>query len=162
MRDLRAFVQDHPRPLELAYHLTERLFRRLAPWLARLGYHRVGPPLAVLDKLGKRPIFGCQMCGQCTLQSTGMTCPMTCPKLIRNGPCGGVRAGGFCEVYPDRQCIWVQAYQRSQKMRRYGQRMLDHQPPLDWRLAGTSAWINLIAGEHEARLSRRVFSASGT
>ncbi|MBF6309362.1 methylenetetrahydrofolate reductase C-terminal domain-containing protein, partial [Nocardia farcinica] len=35
-------------------------------------------------------IFNCQMCGQCILHSTGMTCPMTCPKKLRNGPCGGV------------------------------------------------------------------------
>ena len=26
------------------------------------------------------------MCGQCVLHSTGMTCPMTCPKTLRNGP----------------------------------------------------------------------------
>ena len=38
------------------------------------------------------------MCGQCVLHSTGMTCPMTCPKTLRNGPCGGVREDGDCEV----------------------------------------------------------------
>nr|WP_245947992.1 methylenetetrahydrofolate reductase C-terminal domain-containing protein [Halomonas montanilacus] len=29
------------------------------------------------------------MCGQCILSSTGMSCPMNCPKSLRNGPCGG-------------------------------------------------------------------------
>src|SRR5256885_1250612 len=36
----------------------------------------------------KGRVFGCQMCGQGVLHSTGLTCPMTCPKTLRNGPCG--------------------------------------------------------------------------
>jgi hypothetical protein len=48
-------------------------------------------PLAVVEKAVKGPVFGCRMCGQCVLHSTGLTCPMTCPKQLRNGPCGGVR-----------------------------------------------------------------------
>ena len=45
-------------------------------------------------------LFDCRMCGQCVLSSTGMSCPMNCPKSLRNGPCGGVRADGNCEVKP--------------------------------------------------------------
>ncbi len=48
----------------------------------------------------KKTLFGCQSCGQCLLHENGMTCPMRCPKNSRNGPCGGVRANGHCEVYP--------------------------------------------------------------
>ena len=33
----------------------------------------------------------CAASASCT--RPGMTCPMTCPKTLRNGPCGGVRAG---------------------------------------------------------------------
>jgi hypothetical protein len=51
-----------------------------------------------LEKLSKGAIFDCRMCGQCVLHNTGMTCPMTCPKSMRNGPCGGVRPDGRCEV----------------------------------------------------------------
>jgi hypothetical protein len=31
-----------------------------------------------VEFLIKKPIFGCNMCGQCVLHSTGMVCPMTC------------------------------------------------------------------------------------
>ncbi len=64
----------------------------------------------------KGRVFGCRMCGQCVLHSTGMTCPMTCPKELRNGPCGGVRPDGGCEVVPEMRCVWLKAYERSRKL----------------------------------------------
>ena len=64
----------------------------------------------------KGRVFGCQMCGQCVLHSTGLSCPMTCPKTLRNGPCGGVRADGSCEVVPEMRCVWVKGYERSRKL----------------------------------------------
>ena len=148
---LRRWIQDHPRPLEVAYRTTERLFRRLGPYFARLGYQRVASAILPLEKVSKRLIFDCRMCGQCILRLTGMTCPMTCPKQLRNGPCGGVRPGGACEVHPDRRCIWTDAYQRSQRMALYGSRILDLQPPVDWRLEGSSAWINMLTGADRHR-----------
>ena len=51
-------------------------------------------PLTLVEAAVKKPVFGCKLCGQCVLHSTGMTCPMTCPKQLRNGPCGGVRPDG--------------------------------------------------------------------
>lgn len=71
-----------------------------------------------------------------------MTCPMTCPKNLRNGPCGGVRTNGHCEVIPKMKCVWVQAWERSKKMKHYGSGILHVQAPLDRRLKGSSAWIN--------------------
>ena len=56
------------------------------------------------------------MCGQCVLSSTGMSCPMNCPKTLRNGPCGGVRANGHCEVKPEMRCVWVEAYRGSERI----------------------------------------------
>ena len=73
-------------------------------------------PLALVEAAVKKPVFGCQMCGQCVLHSTGLTCPMTCPKQLRNGPCGGVRADGNCEVNPDMRCVWLKAYERSERL----------------------------------------------
>ena len=32
---------------------------------------------------------------------------------------GGVRPGGYCEVYPERRCVWTQAWERSRKMKVY-------------------------------------------
>lgn len=92
----------------------------------------------------KGPVFGCQMCGQCVLQYTGFVCPMQCPKGLRNGPCGGA-ADGHCEVYPDRMCVWVKAYNRSQFLGR-AEKFERLQPALDWSLFGTSSWLNHLAG----------------
>ena len=75
-----------------------------------------------------------------------MTCPMTCPKNMRNGPCGGVRLNGNCEILPDMQCVWVQAWERSKLLPVYGSQILHVLPPLDRRLEGSSAWINDFSG----------------
>jgi hypothetical protein len=103
--------------------------------------------LPLIEDAIKKPVFGCQMCGQCVLHSTGMVCPMTCPKTLRNGPCGGVRENGNCEVKPEMQCIWVKAYERKETLH-LPQVWKDHyndlRPPVDMRLKGTSSWINLI------------------
>jgi hypothetical protein len=71
-----------------------------------------------------------------------MTCPMTCPKTLRNGPCGGVLANGNCEILPEMVCVWVQAWQRSTQLKDYQQDISIIQGPLNNQLQGTSAWIN--------------------
>ena len=68
------------------------------------------------EKSIKKEIFGCRMCGQCALPATGYACPMTCPKTLRNGPCGGVRPDGGCEVVPEMRCVWLKGYDRSRKL----------------------------------------------
>ena len=65
------------------------------------------------ERFVKHRLFGCRMCAQCALPSTAYTCPMTCPKQLRNGPCGGVSPEGNCEVYPELRCVWVVAYERA-------------------------------------------------
>jgi hypothetical protein len=98
----------------------------------------------------KRPLFGCQMCGQCVLHSTGMVCPMTCPKNLRNGPCGGVRSDGSCEVYPELKCIWMTAYSRSQRLP-WPDEIHDLRPPVDWSLKGSASWVNYLTGRDQIR-----------
>lgn len=106
----------------------------------------VGRILLPLEKASKEVVFDCRMCGQCILHVTGLTCPMRCPKNLRNGPCGGVRADGNCEVYPDRPCVWVQAVERSARIPLWRGQVRQLQPPVDWQLQGTSSWINLLTG----------------
>jgi hypothetical protein len=95
-----------------------------------------------VEEWTKRRIFGCQNCGQCVVRSTGLTCPMTCPKQLRNGPCGG-SMHGKCEVDPSMDCVWTTAYERSE---RFG--WLDKldrvQPAVDWSLWGSSAILNIF------------------
>jgi hypothetical protein len=44
------------------------------------------------------------------------TAKSECPKFMSHGPCGGVRKGGFCEVYPDMTCPWVTLYFELEKI----------------------------------------------
>ena len=104
--------------------------------------------LSQLEHAVKSPVWGCQMCGQCVLHSTGMTCPMTCPKTLRNGPCGGVRENGHCEVKPEMRCVWTKAFERSVSlpMPTVWREEFNHlRPPVDNRLKGTSSWRNLLS-----------------
>lgn len=39
-----------------------------------------------------------------------------CPKFMAHGPCGGVRKGGFCEVYPEMKCPWISLYIELEKI----------------------------------------------
>jgi hypothetical protein len=135
-----SWLQRTPHLLEWAYQATHGLLAPFRPWLKPGGLVEAG--FIAGERLTKIPIFDCQMCGQCVLHSTGMTCPMTCPKNLRNGPCGGVRSNGHCEIKPEMRCIWVEAWERSQRMPLYGQRMLEPIEPLDWTRQNTSAWIN--------------------
>lgn len=90
----------------------------------------------------KKPVFGCQMCGQCALSKTGLVCPMRCPKTLRNGSCGGP-VNGRCEVYPDRPCVWVEIYESSSRLG-WTDRLQAVQWPVNWSLQGTSSWINFL------------------
>jgi len=107
--------------------------------------------LAAVEWLVKRPLFGCHMCGQCVLHSTGLTCPMTCPKQLRNGPCGGVRADGHCEVKPEMRCRWVRAYERSRRFPWWREELNELWPPVDRSLEWTSSWVNFLTGRDRER-----------
>src|SRR5205085_6464090 len=120
----------HARALERLYEAFERALVRLAPVFRRLGFARVEGPVAAMERAVKGALFDCRMCGQCVLSSTGMSCPMNCPKNLRNGPCGGVRSNGNCEVYAEMPCVWVQAYEGSRLMAR-GDRIAEVQPAID-------------------------------
>lgn len=140
---LRFWSVRHARGLAAVYAAFEALLLRLAPLLRRIGLQRLERPVAAVERAVKGPLFDCRMCGQCILSATGMSCPMNCPKGLRNGPCGGVRPDGGCEVYPAMPCVWVQAWEGSRRMADVGA-MLAVQPPLDHRLKGDSSWLRVI------------------
>ena len=112
---------------------------------------KVKPMYAVftrLERFTKDELFGCRMCGQCALPVTGYACPMSCPKQLRNGPCGGVGVDGGCEVYPNMRCVWLMAYERAAAEDRVGD-MRRLQRPIDQRKWGQSSWVNYWLGEDE-------------
>lgn len=138
------WLQQFPHFLEVIYDLFEVSLSPLKKWFKPGGPSE--PLVIAVEKLGKGAVFNCKMCGQCILHSTGMTCPMNCPKHLRNGPCGGVRQNGHCEVKPEMICVWVEAYQRSLKMPKYGHQFASLQPPMNNQLKGSSSWINMFYG----------------
>ena len=96
----------------------------------------------------KAGLFGCRMCGQCALPTTAYACPMTCPKQLRNGPCGGVGVDGSCEVYPGLRCVWLMAYERAEGEGRASD-LRRLQRPIDQRKWGQSSWVNYWLGRDE-------------
>ncbi len=137
-------ASSHPHLLEVAFDASYGLLQPFRRWLRPGGL--VEGAFVRAERVTKSAVFGCQMCGQCVLHSTGMTCPQTCPKNLRNGPCGGVRPNGQCEVIPSMPCVWVQAWERSKRMPAHGDGIRRVLPPLDRRLQGSSAWINELTG----------------
>ncbi len=138
------WLQNFPHFLEIIYNLFENGLSPFKRWFNPGG--RAEPIIIAVEKAGKGAVFNCKMCGQCILHSTGMTCPLNCPKHLRNGPCGGVRSNGHCEVKQDMNCVWVEAYERSLKMPLYGHQFAALQPPMNNQLKGTSSWINMFHG----------------
>ncbi len=143
MYAVRLWSVRHARAMERAYQALEATLVALAPLLTRIGYARLEKPFAWTERNLKGLLFDCQMCGQCALSSTGMSCPMNCPKNLRNGPCGGVRANGHCEVKPEMKCVWVAAWEGAQRMRA-GMVIVDVQKPVDHSLKGTSSWLRVV------------------
>ncbi len=101
-----------------------------------------------LERRGKEALFGCAMCGQCALPVTGYACPMTCPKELRNGPCGGVAPNGDCEVHPGVTCVWVTALERAEEAG-HADDLMRLQRPVDHRLTGSSSWVSYWLGRDE-------------
>lgn len=141
---VRRWSVRQARLLEAVYNLLADVLLKLHPVWNAIGYQHVERPVLVFEKAIKGFLFDCRMCGQCALSDTGMSCPMNCPKQLRNGPCGGVRANGNCEVEPDMPCVWVQAWEGSRRMKASGN-IAKVQKPVDQSLRGTSAWLRATA-----------------
>jgi hypothetical protein len=144
---LRFWAIRHSRGLSRLYDGFERLIIAAAPLLKRIGFERLERPVAAIERTVKGALFDCRMCGQCALSSTGLSCPMNCPKSLRNGPCGGVRQNGNCEVYPEMPCVWLKAFEGAQGMENGQERMKQVQLPVDHRKKGRSSWLAVARGD---------------
>jgi hypothetical protein len=133
------------------YTGLENLLVALAPLWRLIGYERLERPFAFLERHVKGVLFDCKMCGQCVLSSTGMSCPMNCPKNIRNGPCGGVRGNGHCEVKPEMRCVWVEAWGGATRIKGGLDKIRVVQAPVDRRLEGRSSWLKVIRERTESK-----------
>ena len=143
MYSVRLWSVRHARGLNAFYRGFERTLTALHPLFERIGYQRLERPVAAVERSVKGLLFDCRMCGQCILSSTGMSCPMNCPKSLRNGPCGGVRANGNCEVRPDMKCVWQLAVAGSARIPGGPEALRGVQHPVDRRLTGTSSWLRV-------------------
>ncbi len=144
MYSLRQWSVRHSRGLSAFYYAFEASLLRLHGLFAAIGYERIERPVAFVEKHVKGLLFDCQMCGQCVLSSTGMSCPMNCPKTLRNGPCGGVRSNGHCEIKPEMKCVWVEAFRGSQRIDGGIAAMSQAQFAVDQRLKGRSSWVRVV------------------
>ena len=146
MKALRHWSVRHASALKRVYDAGARLALHLRRPLRWLGTHRMERVLRPLERVTKQILVDCKMCGQCVLSSTGMACPTNCAKQMRNGPCGGVRADGTCEVDATMRCVWVEA---TDGMKRIGEpRDKTFLEPIDHRLWNRSSWLRVIDGTH--------------
>jgi hypothetical protein len=150
MYAVRKFSVRHARWFEILYRTFEPVIAALDPVWRRIGYQRVERPVVAVERAVKGFLFDCKMCGRCALSATGMSCPMNCPKTLRNGPCGGVRANGNCEVKPQMRCVWMDAWDGS-RMMGSGDTIRLLQKPVDHSIQGSSSWLRVVrekAAEH--------------
>lgn len=58
----------------------------------------------------------CAACGDCVLGETFGYCPVArCAKSLMNGPCGGTRKDGKCEIDEATDCVWNLIVERAEE-----------------------------------------------
>ena len=149
MYSVRRWSVRHARGLNAFYRGFEALLIRMHGVWNAVGYQRADRPVAAVERIVKGFLFDCQMCGQCVLSATGMSCPMNCPKNLRNGPCGGVRDNGHCEVKPEMMCVWVEAFAGAKRIPGGLAALREVQKPVDRRLEGHSSWLKVAREKSE-------------
>ena len=155
MYRMRQWAVRRARWLKALYAGFEWTLLKVDPLLRRIGYDRLDRPFLRVEQVTKGFLLDSQDCGQCIVGFTGLSCPMNCPKKMRNGPCGGVRSDGGCEVTPEMTCVWVLAWQGNKRFKGDDYPIQVVQPPVDHRLLGHSAWLR------EVRLKTRSHAMAG-
>ena len=113
-------------------------------WRRGLWYKLLAP-----STLYRKVTFGCVSCGDCLQDHLDYAgCSMRwCYKELRNGPCGGSRVDGSCEVHADLPCVWNKIYFGTLAMGddpgKFAHLLI---PPRDWNLDRMNALANRFAG----------------
>ncbi len=146
MYQVRLWSTKHAGTFEKLYNLSAPVLINMLKLLNKVCGKKLDRPIEFVEAGVKGFFFDCKMCGSCALSKTGMTCPMNCPKTIRNGPCGGVRENGHCEVKPEMRCVWVQAWEGSTRMK---DNVSIHKIEfaVDQRDKGRSSWMRIARDE---------------
>jgi len=144
MYRMRSWSVRNARWLQKLYAALEWLLIKANPLLSRIGYDRLDLPFLRVERLTKGFLLDSQSCGQCIVAYTGLSCPMNCPKKMRNGPCGGVRSDGSCEINAQMPCVWVKAWEGNKRLGNDDYPIQVVQPPVDNRLIGHSAWLREV------------------
>jgi len=77
----------------------------------------------------------CAACGDCVLGETFGLCPIArCAKSILNGPCGGSRKDGKCEIDDEIACVWNEIVERAEE-RNSLDALSEVRKPKDWSSA---------------------------
>lgn len=111
MEHLDPIVEDYDAILSLACGVGIQFLSDRYP-------HKVTIPGVNTTFIGANVDIGvweekCRLCGECVLGRTGGICPNArCAKKVQNGPCGGTRSDGTCEVSTDQPCAWFLIYHR--------------------------------------------------
>lgn len=107
----------------------------------------------LLEYISKGILYGCKMCGDCTLYACGFLCYQAgCPKKMVNGPCGG-SIDGYCEVFPaKKKCYWVKVYHNMKGVQQHVTFTAPPVPAGDPVLNRTSSWINYFLGKDHRKM----------
>ncbi len=77
-------------------------------------------------------VVRCAACGDCVLDETYGLCPVArCAKSLMNGPCGGTRDNGKCEVDEELDCVWNLIVERA-RARGKMQKLMQFRKAKDW------------------------------
>ena len=93
----RAYPETPPRMSEigeLKITANEKLLYRLRKFF----FSHSDNQTAGNRRFWKVLLTGCRTCSKCSLPSTFYVCHEHCPKKVANGPCGGVKSNGDCEI----------------------------------------------------------------
>jgi len=105
---------------------------------------KAGLALEKFEKLIKKPLVGCDTCGDCRLEYTQYICPEACPKGLANGPCGGT-SENLCE-FRDRECIHSVKYRLAKVDATLDSLRLNLIPSIPKEIRHTSSYPSYFSG----------------